>query len=213
MILRLWPMQASIEASDSGICWMIIQLRYISGKRILEARLIHLRGSRTGYSGSSCVIKFKKTWGPTGDGQIPWEDQISMDCRDAYYQMCHAAFTMEKEVVSLNRDQAQFNTGLPGQKHQIQKGNGNKSVQNMGRISRERKKMWVWSSRHWRYYHCKPPHVSVPSWALMPILELISGKHEGITLRPIRIAPEASDVVSWTEEMWVPFWEKEEDVM
>ena len=37
----------------------------------------------------------------------------------------------------------------------------------------------------------------------MPILELISGKSEGIPLRPIRLASVASDVVSWMEEMWV----------
>ena len=37
----------------------VIQLRHISGKKILEARLIELRSSRAGYSGSSCVIKFK----------------------------------------------------------------------------------------------------------------------------------------------------------
>lgn len=39
---------------------VIIQLRDISGKRILEARLIDLRGSRAVFSGSSCVIKLKR---------------------------------------------------------------------------------------------------------------------------------------------------------
>ena len=45
----------------------------------------------------------------------------------------------------------------------------------------------------------------------MPTLELTSGKHE-ITLKPIRISPEAPEVVNWMEEMWVPFWKQEKDM-
>lgn len=56
----------------------VIQLRYISGKKILEARLIDLRSSRARHSGSSCVIKFKIIWDPTGDGQIPREAAIRL---------------------------------------------------------------------------------------------------------------------------------------
>ena len=78
MILRLWPLQASTEASESGILLRVIQLRYISGKKILEARLIDVSSSRARHSGSSCVIKFKIIWDPTGDGQIPREAAIKL---------------------------------------------------------------------------------------------------------------------------------------
>lgn len=140
----------------SNLLRVIIQLKYISGKRILEARLIDLRildqemvAAAVSFSLKSLGILLEMVKYPE---KINYK-AISMDCRVAYHKCGVLVPTFrrgrerdverKKKAISLDRVDAPFNTGLPGQKHQTQKGNGNKSVQNMGRIARGRRQIWV----------------------------------------------------------------------
>lgn len=106
----------------------------------MEARLVDVRSFRGGKSASSYVIKFKSFGFLAEMDKYPEISCKAVGIGCCAMQCC--VHTWKRKLYDLTETRLILTLGwLPDPKHQTQKGNGNRSVQNMGKIPKDRRKI------------------------------------------------------------------------